>query len=167
MAEPEIPKTMKALMKNAEVESFDYQEIPVPEPVGDEVLIRVTANSLCGSDISLYLWNNVARVIATVPFIPGHETAGIVVKCGPDAAIPLGTKVGVENHYYCGSCFQCLHGQRETCIHMGQYGHGRKTPHGGCSQYSIVPARYLYVLKRDLCKYQADCACDVTPVKSL
>ena len=41
---------------------------------GDEVLLRVEKVSICGSDISLYTWNEMARVIATVPFIPGHDT---------------------------------------------------------------------------------------------
>ena len=143
---------MKALVKTKEGKSFEYKDIPVPEPKGDDVLIKVDAVSVCGSDINLYTWNAVAQVIASVPFTPGHECAGTVVKCGPDAKIPAGTKVGVENHYYCGACYLCDHDTREICKNMGQFGHGKKTPHGGCSEYTIVPAKYLYQLKRNLCK---------------
>ena len=147
-----IPATMKALTKNSEEDSFDYGDVPVPEPKGDEVLIKVDAVSICGSDINMYKWNDVARIICTIPFIPGHECAGTVVKCGPDASLSLGSKVGVENHYFCGSCFQCKNDTREICMNMGQYGHGKQTPHGGCSEYSIVPQKYLYKMNRDLCK---------------
>ena len=152
MAATQIPKVMKALIKNEEKESYEYVEIPVPEPVGDEVLIKVDTVSICGSDIALYKWNETARIIATVPFIPGHEAAGTVVKCGPEATIEIGAKVGVENHYYCGDCYLCHNDMREICINMGQYGHGRKTTQGGCSEYSIVRQRFLYKITKGLCK---------------
>lgn len=146
----DLPTTMKALVKTSEGKSFEYKDVPVPVPQNDEVLIKVDAMSVCGSDINLYNWNDVARVIASVPFTPGHECAGTVVKCGPQASIPLGSKVGVENHYYCGSCYQCTHDEREICKNMGQFGHGKKTPYGGAAEYTIVPAKFLYTLKRDL-----------------
>ncbi|KAL3875586.1 hypothetical protein ACJMK2_033523 [Sinanodonta woodiana] len=145
-----LPTHMKALIKRTDTESYEYVDIPVPEPKGDEVLIKVDAVSICGSDIALYKWDSVARVIATTPFIPGHESAGTVVRCGPDATIPVGTRVGVENHFYCGNCYQCQHDMREICANMGQYGHGRKTEHGGCSEYSIVSSQYLYVITEPL-----------------
>ncbi|KAJ8319291.1 hypothetical protein KUTeg_004382, partial [Tegillarca granosa] len=146
----DLPTTMKALVKTSEGKSFEYKDVPVPVPQNDEVLIKVDAMSVCGSDINLYNWNDVARVIASVPFTPGHECAGTVVKCGPQASIPLGSKVGVENHYYCGSCYQCTHDEREICKNMGQFGHGKKTSYGGAAEYTIVPAKFLYTLKRDL-----------------
>ncbi len=92
-------------------------------------------------------------MIATIPFIPGHECAGTVVRCGPGATIPVGTKVGVENHFFCGNCYQCKHEDGAICLNMGQYGHGKKTTQGGCSEYSVVPQRYLYQIKRDLGVY--------------
>ena len=149
-----IPKFMKALIKRSEVESFEYTDIPVPGPEGDEVLIKVEANSICGSDIALYRWNDVGREIAKVPFIPGHETAGTVVKCGPDATLKVGTVVGVENHFFCGECYHCKHDLRQNCTNMGQYGHGRKTMHGGCAEYSIVSSKYLYAITKGLSKYR-------------
>ncbi|KAK0046199.1 L-threonine 3-dehydrogenase [Biomphalaria pfeifferi] len=134
----QIPQKMKALVKKQEGPSYSYVEIEVPEPGDGEVLIRVDAVAICGSDIALYNWDNVARVIATVPFIPGHECAGTVVKCGPNADIPLGTKVGVENHFFCGSCYQCLNEDGAICLNMGQYGHGKKTQHGDAEQIAML-----------------------------
>ncbi|RUS76558.1 hypothetical protein EGW08_015690 [Elysia chlorotica] len=150
MASVDIPATMKALVKKEEGESYSYVTVPVEEPGQGEVLIKVDCVSICGSDIALYKWDNVARLIATVPFIPGHECAGTVVKCGPGADIPVGTKVGVENHFFCGDCFQCRYEDGAICSNMGQYGHGKQTQQGGCSEYSVVPAKYLYALTRDL-----------------
>lgn len=143
---------MKALFKRAEVESYEYTDIPVPEPVGDEVLLKIDAVSICGSDIALYKWNDTARVIAKVPFIPGHESTGTVVKCGTEASVPVGSRVGVENHFYCGECYQCKHDLREICSNMGQYGHGRKTMYGGFAEYSTVSSKYLYTITKDLSK---------------
>lgn len=56
-----IPQKMKALLKEAEGPSYSYVEIPVPEPGDGEVLIKVDAVALCGSDIALYNWDNIAR----------------------------------------------------------------------------------------------------------
>jgi len=97
----------------------------------------------------------VAKVIAKLPFTPGHECSGQVVALGPNCpkSVVIGARVGVENHYYCGTCFQCTNkkiDQRHICQKMGQFGHGKQTVYGGFSEYTIVPARYLYVLKTDL-----------------
>ncbi|XP_005101843.1 L-threonine 3-dehydrogenase [Aplysia californica] len=145
-----IPEKMKALVKNEAGPSYSYTEMDVPQPGDGEVLIRVDCVAICGSDIALYNWDHVAKVIATIPFIPGHECAGTVVKRGPNTSMALGTKVGVENHFFCGDCYQCRHEDGAICMNMGQYGHGKKTEHGGCSEYSVVPERYLYQIQRDL-----------------
>merc|ERR1711890_97879 len=52
-----------------------YKRNSFPEPKPDEILFKVEKVGICGSDIALYAWNEVARTIATVPFIPGHEAA--------------------------------------------------------------------------------------------
>lgn len=146
-----IPKTMKALVKRKEEASYTYEDMPVPEPKQGEALLRVDCVAICGSDIALYKWDAVARVIASIPFVPGHECAGTVVKCGPGVTeVTVGDRVGVENHFYCGECFQCKHENGAICRNMGQFGHGRMTESGGCSEYTTVPARYLYVVKSGL-----------------
>jgi threonine 3-dehydrogenase len=69
---------MKALVKESAGTSYEYKDVPVPVPRGDELLVRVGKVALCGSDIALYQWNNVAQAIAKVPFTPGHEMVGEV-----------------------------------------------------------------------------------------
>lgn len=151
-----IPTTMKALVKTQAKASYDLVDIPVPEPNDGELLIKVERVSICGSDINLYTWNEVGQAIATLPFTPGHECVGQVVKVGPNCGeITVGTRIGVENHYYCGKCYQCTHDLQHICKDMGQFGHGKKTVYGGCSQYTIVPAKYAYVLTKNLTPQQA------------
>lgn len=145
-----IPEKMKALVKDKACPSYSYVDMDVPEPGDGEVLIRVDCVAICGSDIPLYNWDSIATQIATIPFIPGHESAGTVVKRGPNTSMALGTKVGVENHFFCGDCYTCDNEDGAICLKMGQYGHGRNTTQGGCSQYSVVPERYLYTVERDL-----------------
>jgi len=130
-------------------------EEPLSVPQGDEVLIKIDKAAICGSDISLYTWSAMAQVIATVPFIPGHEATGTVVRTGPEATIEVGARVAVENHFYCESCYTCEDGRGDICSRMNQYGHGRGTEHGGFSEYSIVSSKYCYVFKTDITPLQA------------
>ena len=56
-----IPKRMKALIKEQDGPSYTYTEVDVPEPSEGEVLIRVDCVAICGSDIALYQWNEMAK----------------------------------------------------------------------------------------------------------
>jgi len=69
------------------------------------------------------------------------------VQAGPDAKLQVGDRVAVENHFYCGACYLCQTNRGDICQNMGQYGHGRKTKQGGCSEYSIIEDKYCYKLK--------------------
>lgn len=138
---------MQALTKQVEGEGFEYVSMPIPEPRTDEVLLEIKKVALCGSDINLFKWNATAKVIASLPFTPGHEAVGVVVKSGPNVKqLVVGDRVCVENHFYCGSCFQCDEDRGDICADLSQYGHGKGTVHGGCSQFSIVPEKYCYKL---------------------
>ena len=90
------------------------------------------------------------EVIATVPFIPGHEAVGTVVKTGPASSLSPGARVGVENHFFCSSCYTCGEDRGDICATMNQYGHGRGTQHGGFSEFSIVSSKYCYVFKTEM-----------------
>ena len=60
-----LPSTMHALVKESAGPSYEYKEVPVPVPKGDELLVRVSKVALCGSDIALHQWNHGGR---------GHRT---------------------------------------------------------------------------------------------
>lgn len=146
---------MLALRKSTPSTGYTLQSEPVPVPQEDEVLIKIEKVAICGSDIALYNWDKVAQTIATIPFIPGHEAVGIVLQSGSRCTIQNGTRVAVENHFYCGSCYTCQENRGDICAKMDQYGHGRGTEHGGFSEYSIVKEKYCYVLKRGISPLQA------------
>ena len=60
-----LPATMKALVKEKAGPSYEYKDVPVPVPRGDELLVRVGKVALCGSDIALHQWNNGTRIAFT------------------------------------------------------------------------------------------------------
>ena len=62
---------MFALIKKEEKIGYDYQIIDIPEPKEGEILVKVEKVSVCGSDVNLYKWNEIAKKIAELPFIPG------------------------------------------------------------------------------------------------
>ncbi|XP_022780397.1 uncharacterized protein LOC111321701 isoform X1 [Stylophora pistillata] len=158
----ELPDCMKVLIKEEEKPSYMYKEIPVPQPGNGELLVKVLKVSICGSDNILYQWGEAAKAIATLPFIPGHECVGEVVKVGPecDEKYFIGQRICCENHFYCGKCYQCSHDLRHICQNLNQFGHGRGTIYGGCAQYTIIPAQYCYQLKTNL---DVDRACLLEP----
>ncbi|XP_003382382.1 PREDICTED: uncharacterized protein LOC100635091 [Amphimedon queenslandica] len=147
-----LPKYMKALVKESATESYIYKDVLVPQPGQGELLVKVKKVAICGSDITLYKWGEIAKTIAAIPFTPGHETVGEIVQLGSDVPqeYQIGKRICVENHYYCGHCYQCMHGQPHICQNLNQFGHGKGTPYGGCSEYTIVPAKYAYLLQTDL-----------------
>lgn len=143
-----LSNKMMALVKKDENEGYQYEQVETPSPQNDEVLVQVKKVALCGSDINLYVWNATAKVIASLPFTPGHEATGVVVQLGPNVKnLKIGDRIAVENHFYCGDCFQCKESRGDICSNMSQYGHGKGTIYGGCSQYSIVPEKYCYKLQ--------------------
>nr|XP_053631583.1 L-threonine 3-dehydrogenase-like [Cherax quadricarinatus] len=103
-----LSKEMMCLVKQKEEEGFDLVTRPVPTPGPDEVIIKVERVSICGSDMNLWKWNDMARVRGRLPFIPGHEATGQVVEVGSQVKeVQVGQRVAVENHFYCGTCYQC------------------------------------------------------------
>lgn len=151
-----LPGEMACLLKEVEGEGYNLVTRPIPSPGPGDAIIKVDRVGICGSDINLWKWNDVAQLIASVPFIPGHEATGVVVQVGEGVSeVKVGQRVAVENHFYCGQCYQCKEGRGDICQRMDQYGHGRGTMHGGCGQYSLVPARYCYPLSRPLTPDQA------------
>jgi len=146
---------MRALRKLNPVEGYVLTEEPVPVPQGDEVVIKVEKAAICGSDIALFKWTEIAQVIAKVPFIPGHEATGTVISVGAEACLKVGDRVAVENHFYCGDCYTCEAGRGDICSKMDQYGHGKGTEHGGLSEYSLLSSKYCFKLHPGVSDLQA------------
>lgn len=158
----DMDNKMKCIIKTSNCKGYEYTDIKVPEPGDGELLVKVILVSMCGSDIVLYNWDKVGRSIASLPFIPGHECVAEIVHTGPNCTseFVVGARVCCENHFYCGMCYQCQNDQKHICQNMSQYGHGKGTMHGGFSQFSIIPAKYAYILKTGL---NSELACLLEP----
>jgi threonine 3-dehydrogenase len=109
----ELPVTMRALVKEHAGPGAAIREIPVPEPGPDQILVRVEAASVCGTDLHIERWDPWAQEnFGPMPMTFGHEMAGIVVAHGPGAGrVALGERVAAETHVVDGTCYQCRTGR--------------------------------------------------------
>ncbi len=117
-------------------------DLDVPEPASGEILIKVEAAGICGTDRHLYL--------GEFPSVPGktlgHEFSGIVVDAG-DTEVAEGTRVTCDPNTWCGTCFQCQRGRVNLCINNIATGIHRD---GGFAEYCAFPASKAVVLPGDL-----------------
>ena len=107
------------------------EERPVPRPGPGEVLLRVHACAICGSDHGS--WERGARVT------PGHEGSGTVVAVGQDVTMPVGTRGAVYLVAYCGNCRMCRRGETGACLRkerMIGFSHD-----GAYADYLLAPER--------------------------
>ncbi|RMF64118.1 MAG: L-threonine 3-dehydrogenase, partial [Calditrichaeota bacterium] len=114
-----MPETMKAVVKPAPGPGAEFREVPVPEVGPLDVLIRVKATSVCGTDLHIYEWNEWAQNRIKPPQIMGHEMTGIVERVGERVtSVKVGDSVSVETHIPCGFCYQCRTGRSEVCQNL-------------------------------------------------
>lgn len=107
---------MKALVKAKPEPGLTLIERPTPTPGPSEVIVRVRATSLCGTDAHIYNWDEWARCRLQLPRIIGHEMCGEVVEVGQGVStLEVGDFVAAESHVTCGACFQCRTGQAHVC----------------------------------------------------
>lgn len=111
----DLPSTMKAaVLKEPFVISIE--EMPVPEILADEVLIKVMAVGICGSDIHYYEHGRIGRYVVEKPIILGHECAGIVAAIGNNVTrFKVGDRVAIEPGVTCGRCDACKGGRYNLC----------------------------------------------------
>lgn len=114
-----IPETMKALVLTAP-KKFEIQETPVPEPGVHEVLCRIRAVAICGTDPEVIAGGFPGYWPPAYPFIPGHEWAGEVVALGKGTTgFKIGDRVAGEAWKGCGICDNCVAGKYNLCENYG------------------------------------------------
>lgn len=120
---------------------IEDHEMPAVGP--EDVLIRVKACGVCGTDVHIYEGDPGAAEV-TPPTILGHEFSGIVVKTGEAvASVRPGDRVCVDPNCYCGKCSFCRQGVPHFCKHMIGYG---TTVNGGFAEYCSVRESQVYPL---------------------
>ena len=133
--------TMEALVV-VEPERFEIQEVPVPVPGPNEVLARVRAVSICGTDAHLIHGDYPGFWPPAFPFIPGHEWAGEIAALGPGAdrlGWKVGDRVAGTSHDACGVCQKCVEGRYNLCENYGKQGLHRQYGHN----YQGADATYV------------------------
>jgi threonine dehydrogenase-like Zn-dependent dehydrogenase len=106
---------MLAVMKTNDRRGVEIAEIEKPAPAGDEVLVRVEAASICGSDLHMYESLHGYGWI-TLPLVLGHEFCGIVEQAGGEAGEALvGKRVLINPYVPCGVCYNCRRGNTNLC----------------------------------------------------
>jgi L-iditol 2-dehydrogenase len=142
---------MKALVV-LEPDRFEVREVPVPEPGPNEVLARVRAVSICGTDAHLIRGDYPGFWPPAFPFIPGHEWAGEIASLGPGAekyGWTVGDRVAGTSHDACGVCRECVEGRYNLCENYGreglhrQYGHNAQ---GADAEYVVQGVKTIFAL---------------------
>lgn len=141
--------TMKALLLT-DYKKLEIVETPRPEIRSDEVLVRVQACGICGSDVHGYDGTSGRRV---PPLIMGHEASGTIEEVGSAVSVPApGTRVAFDSTAFCGECSFCRSGRPNLCDNRTVLGVscGAYRRHGAFAEYVAVPARSLCSLPADL-----------------
>ena len=113
------------------------ENVPVPSPGPNDVLIKVSKSAICGTDLHIYLWDEWARQTIKTPLIIGHEYMGYVVEIGSEVEnVNVGDRVTVEGHISCGYCRNCRRGRQHICENTVGIGVNRD---GGFAEYLVVP----------------------------
>ena len=107
---------MQAIVKPAPAPGAEVSQVPVPEIGPRDVLIRVRAASICGTDLHIYSWDRWAQRRLRPPLVFGHEFCGHVERIGDEVqGLKPGEFVSAEMHVACGLCYQCRTGQSHIC----------------------------------------------------
>ena len=112
--------TMRAIVKSQPRPGAEYRkDWPIPEIGPKDVLARILATAVCGTDVHIYDWNAFAQAHLKLPTTFGHEFCGEVVEVGSQVEnIKVGDLIAGETHIPCGTCFQCTTGLQHICQNM-------------------------------------------------
>jgi D-arabinitol dehydrogenase (NADP+) len=132
---------MKAIVYNAP-RQFQYTDVPDPEIDADDVLVRVDACGLCGTDLHIHE----GKFAPKFPLIPGHEFTGRIAEVGSAVeGLQEGQRVVGNSNEACGKCFYCLRGDFLLCTDLRAYG---VTKNGGFAQYLRIKADRIFPISR-------------------
>ena len=148
MPKTTIPKTMEAVVKAHAGPGVEVREVPLPPMGPTDVLVRVEAASVCGTDLHIFNWDPWAQGRIHPPLIPGHEFCGFVAAVGSEVtAVKEGDFVSAEMHVACGKCLQCRTGQAHICQRVKIIG---VDANGAFAEYVAIPESNIWELPASL-----------------
>jgi L-iditol 2-dehydrogenase len=134
--------------------NLQVEQIAHPgKPGAGEVLLRVTATGVCGSDLHPYETGTIGSTVLDAPLVLGHEFAGVVEECGEGVTLPVGTRVAVDPLINCGKCDGCEGGNPNLC--RDQSFAGLAPTDGSLRQWMRVPARNCFPISDQLSDAEA------------
>jgi threonine 3-dehydrogenase len=134
---------VKALVKTGPRPGLELIEVPVPVVGPGDVLVKVTAAGICGTDLHIEAWNPWAARTLRPPLTIGHEFSGTVVEVGSGVTdVAVGDLVSGEGHLVCGRCRNCRAGRRHLCINTRAIG---VHVDGAFAEYVVLPSTNAWV----------------------
>lgn len=135
---------MRALAKTDAGPGLELIDVPVPIAGRDDVLIKVFAGGICGTDLHIYQWDAWARSRIVPPRVIGHEFCGTVAQLGAEVTtVAVGDFVSAEGHVACGVCHSCRTGSPHICERLQIIGVDRD---GGFAEYVAAPSSNVWKL---------------------
>ena len=133
---------MWAIRKRGPEQGLVLDEVPVPTPGDDEVLVRVEAASICGTDLHIFGWDAWAQQRIAPPLTLGHEFCGTIVETGKHVRhAAIGDYVSAESHVTCGNCIHCRTGRAHMCPFTSILGVDRP---GAFAEYVAIPESVVW-----------------------
>ncbi|WP_309082137.1 NAD(P)-dependent alcohol dehydrogenase [Zhihengliuella sp.] len=148
-----IPETMLASVLT-EPERIELQRVGVPAPAAGQVLMRVTAVGVCGSDTHFYETGRIGDIVVDGPIVLGHETAGEIVAVGAGVdPSRVGEQVAIEPQMPCRRCDYCKTGSYHLCRSMRFY--GAYPVDGSFCEYALIDEDFAHPIPEGMTAEQA------------
>lgn len=140
--------TMYGIVKPAPQPGAEIRDdLPIPQVGPRDILVRVRATAICGTDLHIMAWSEYAQKRVPTPMVFGHEFSGDVVAVGSEVnEVQVGDKVAGETHIPCNHCHMCLTDNRHICENMKII--GVHVP-GSFAEYISFPVDCAYKLPSD------------------
>ncbi len=135
------------------IEKIEFREVEVPKIKAHEVLVKMEAVGVCGSDVHYYSHGKIGDFVVEFPFILGHECAGTIVEAGSEVThLKVGDRVALEPGVPCGTCEFCLTGKYNLCPDVRFFA---TPPYHGClMNYVSHPAQFAFKLPDNVSSVQ-------------
>jgi threonine 3-dehydrogenase len=139
---------MRALVKAKPEVGLWMENVPVPEPGPNDVLIKVKKSAICGTDVHIWNWDSWAQKTIPVPMVVGHEFVGEVAEVGSAVTkYQVGERVSGEGHIVCGKCRNCRAGRGHLCHYTKGVGVNRP---GSFGEFVCIPEHNVVSIPDDV-----------------
>ena len=126
-------------------QTIEFSEVPMPIVGDGDILLKLEAVGVCGSDLHYYEKGRIGDFVVEYPFILGHECAGTIVETGGNVkGLKAGDRVALEPGVPCGHCGLCKKGKYNLCKDVRFFA---TPPYHGClMNYVAFPAEFAFML---------------------